>query len=184
MNATGFIETRGLIPAIEAADVMLKTAQVELVERSIIGGGIVTITVTGDIGAVKSAIDAGASSAQNFGREVFLSQHIIPRPSEQLAGLMFSKKAAILPKSKDVGKQTKSMEIKSEIKIEEKISSSKSGTIVDINKLTVKEDYKELNVKELRKLAKKYGNLGMTDEELKTANRAVLRQYFEKFKSK
>lgn len=92
MDAIGFIETRGLIPAIEAADVMLKSAQVGLVERSIVGGGIVTVTVTGDVGAVKAAVDAGASAVQGFGSENLLSQHVIPRPSEQVSDVIFEEK--------------------------------------------------------------------------------------------
>ncbi|MDF2929148.1 MAG: hypothetical protein K0Q75_1386 [Anaerospora sp.] len=56
MLALGLLETRGLVPAIEAADVMLKAAQVELIGRTLTGGGLVTITVTGDVGAVKAAV--------------------------------------------------------------------------------------------------------------------------------
>ena len=90
MNAIGLIETKGLIPAIEAADVMLKTAQVELIERTLVGGGIVTIIVTGDVGAVKSAVDAGASAVLQFGQEKLNTQHVIPRPHSEVESIILS----------------------------------------------------------------------------------------------
>lgn len=80
MQALGFIETRGLLPAIECADVMLKTAEVELVGRTFVGGGLVTITVTGDVAAVTAAVEAGAKAARQVAHSSLVSQHIIPRP--------------------------------------------------------------------------------------------------------
>jgi ethanolamine utilization protein EutM len=81
-SALGFIETRGLVAAIEAADVMVKAANVELVSRESIGGGYVTVVVTGDVGAVKAAVDAGATSARKIGELV--SAHLIPRPHDDV----------------------------------------------------------------------------------------------------
>ena len=76
--ALGMIETRGLVPAIEAADAMTKAAEVRLVGREFVGGGYVTVMVRGDVGAVKAATDAGAAAAQRVGELV--SVHVIPRP--------------------------------------------------------------------------------------------------------
>jgi ethanolamine utilization protein EutM len=84
--ALGFIETRGLVAAIEAADVMVKAANVELVGRESIGGGYVTVIVNGDVGAVKAAIDAGATSAKKTGELV--SAHLIPRPHDDLVKIL------------------------------------------------------------------------------------------------
>ena len=67
MQALGMIETRGTLAAIEAVDVMLKSADVTLVEKTKIGGGLVTVTVTGDVAAVTAAVDAGASAAEHLG---------------------------------------------------------------------------------------------------------------------
>ena len=67
MQALGMIETRGTLAAIEAVDVMLKAADVTLVEKTKIGGGLVTVTVTGDVAAVTAAVDAGASAAEHLG---------------------------------------------------------------------------------------------------------------------
>ncbi len=77
-NALGMIETKGLIGAIEAADAMVKAANVYLVGKVHVGGGLVTVMVRGDVGAVKAATDAGAAAAQRVGE--LISVHVIPRP--------------------------------------------------------------------------------------------------------
>ncbi len=77
-NALGMIETKGLVGAVEAADAMVKAANVTLVGKTQVGGGLVTVMVRGDVGAVKAATDAGAAAAQNVGE--LISVHVIPRP--------------------------------------------------------------------------------------------------------
>lgn len=77
-EALGMIETRGFVGAVEAADAMVKAAHVELVGKVQIGGGLVTVIVRGDVGAVKAATDAGAAAAEKVGELV--SVHVIPRP--------------------------------------------------------------------------------------------------------
>jgi ethanolamine utilization protein EutM len=77
-EALGLIETRGLVPAIEAADAMAKSANIVLVGYEKIGSGLITVMVRGDVGAVKAATDAGAVAAKNVGEVV--SIHVIPRP--------------------------------------------------------------------------------------------------------
>lgn len=77
-EALGMIETKGLVGAIEAADAMVKAANVILVGYEKIGSGLVTVMVRGDVGAVKAAVDAGAVAAKNVGEIV--SVHVIPRP--------------------------------------------------------------------------------------------------------
>jgi ethanolamine utilization protein EutM len=88
-NALGMVETRGLVGAIEAADAMVKAANVTLVGKEQIGAGLVTVMVRGDVGAVKAATDAGAA-AERVGELV--SVHVIPRPHAEVD--------AILPKVK------------------------------------------------------------------------------------
>ena len=78
LNALGMIETRGLVGAIEAADAMVKAANVTLIGRAQVGAGLVTVMVRGDVGAVKAATDAGAAAAKNVGE--LISVHVIPRP--------------------------------------------------------------------------------------------------------
>ncbi len=77
-QSLGMIETRGLIAAIEAADAMVKAANVELVGTEKIGSGLVSVMVRGDVGAVKSAVEAGAAAASNLGE--IIATHVIPRP--------------------------------------------------------------------------------------------------------
>src|SRR2546423_13520666 len=79
-GALGLIETRGLVAAIEAADAMVKAASVEILGRESIGGGYVNVAVRGVVGAVKAAIDAGATAAKKTGD--LESAHLIPRPHE------------------------------------------------------------------------------------------------------
>ena len=77
-EALGMIETKGLVAAIEAADAMVKAANVALIGYEKIGSGLVTIMVRGDVGAVKAATDAGVASASRLGEVI--SVHVIPRP--------------------------------------------------------------------------------------------------------
>ena len=81
-EALGMIETKGLIGAVEAADAMVKTADVVLVGKEYIGAGYVTVMVRGDVGAVKAATDAGAAAARRVGELV--SVHVIPRPHTEV----------------------------------------------------------------------------------------------------
>ncbi|NPV69157.1 MAG: ethanolamine utilization microcompartment protein EutM [Firmicutes bacterium] len=78
LEALGMVETKGLVGAIEAADAMVKAANVTLIGYEKIGSGLVTVMVRGDVGAVKAATDAGAAAAQKVGEVV--SVHVIPRP--------------------------------------------------------------------------------------------------------
>ena len=85
-EALGLIETRGLVGAIEAADAMVKAAQVDLLGKEQVGGGLVTVMVRGDVGAVKAATDAGAAAAEKVGELV--SVHVIPRPHVDVEGIL------------------------------------------------------------------------------------------------
>jgi ethanolamine utilization protein EutM len=80
--ALGMVETRGLVGAVEAADAMVKAANVTLIGSEYVGGGYVTVMVRGDVGAVKAATDAGAAAAKRIGELV--SVHVIPRPHEDV----------------------------------------------------------------------------------------------------
>lgn len=86
LNALGMIETKGLVGAVEAADAMVKAANVTLVGKSQVGGGLVTVMVRGDVGAVKAAVDAGATAAKNVGE--LISVHVIPRPHNEVETIL------------------------------------------------------------------------------------------------
>lgn len=85
-EALGLIETKGLVGSIEAADAMVKAANVYLVGRELVGGGLVTVMVRGDVGAVKAATDAGAAAAQRVGE--LISVHVIPRPHTEVESIL------------------------------------------------------------------------------------------------
>ena len=85
-NALGMIETRGLVGAIEAADAMVKAANVTLIGKEQVGGGLVTVMDRGDVGAVKAATDAGAAAAERVGE--LLSVHVIPRPHTEVDAIL------------------------------------------------------------------------------------------------
>ena len=85
-NSLGMIETKGLVGAIEAADAMVKSAKVQLVGKEQVGGGLVTVMVRGDVGAVKAATDAGAAAAEKVGELV--SVHVIARPHTEVDNIL------------------------------------------------------------------------------------------------
>jgi ethanolamine utilization protein EutM len=85
-KALGLIETRGLVAAIEAADAMVKAANVKLLGREFVGGGLVTVMVQGDTGAVKAATEAGAAAASRVGE--LISVHVIPRPHDEIEEIL------------------------------------------------------------------------------------------------
>lgn len=89
-NALGMVETLGLVGAVEAADAMVKAANVKLIGKEVIGGGYVTVMVRGDVGAVKAATDAGASAASRVGE--LKSVHVIPRPHAEVEGILPDKR--------------------------------------------------------------------------------------------
>ena len=81
-NALGMVETKGLVGAIEAADAMVKAANVTLIGKEQVGAGLVTVMVRGDVGTIKAATDAGAAAAENVGE--LISVHVIPRPHAEV----------------------------------------------------------------------------------------------------
>ncbi|MBT9672421.1 BMC domain-containing protein [Secundilactobacillus kimchicus] len=89
-NALGMIETKGLVASIEAADAMVKAANVEMVGQEKIGSGLVTVMVRGDVGAVKAAVDAGVAAAENIGE--VMSSYVIPRPHAEVENILPAKK--------------------------------------------------------------------------------------------
>ncbi|KIS24018.1 MAG: BMC domain-containing protein [Clostridium botulinum] len=88
MQALGLIETKGLLAAVEAADTMVKSADVSIMEKTYVGGGLVTISVTGDVGAVKASIEAGVAAVKKLDEGFLVSEHVIPRPHEELESII------------------------------------------------------------------------------------------------
>ncbi len=91
MQALGLIETRGLLAAVESADTMLKSADVSILEKTYVGGGLVSVAVTGDVGAVKAAVEAGAAAVKKLDSALLISEHVIPRPHDDLNNIFGTK---------------------------------------------------------------------------------------------
>lgn len=92
MQALGLIETRGMVAAVESADVMLKTAEVTLIEKTYVGGGLVSIAVAGDVAAVQAAVEAGVRAVRQISDALLISHHVIPRPHGELDVLIVQPK--------------------------------------------------------------------------------------------
>lgn len=116
------IETRGLIAAIEAADIMVKSSNVNLISRQKIGAGLVTITVEGDVGAVRAAVDAAEEGVHILGCEL-ISSHVIPSPSKELEVFFDDEK---------IKETVKAIETEYEEEIAERIDSEESVENIDI----------------------------------------------------
>ena len=86
MQALGMIETKGLVGSIEAADAMVKAANVYLIGKEFVGGGLVTVMVRGDVGAVKAAVEAGGTAAARLGEVI--ATHVIPRPHSDVEKIL------------------------------------------------------------------------------------------------
>ena len=85
-EALGMVETKGLVGAVEAADAMVKAANVHLIGKTLVGGGLVTVMVRGDVGAVKAATDTGAAAAERVGE--LISVHVMPRPHSDVEAIL------------------------------------------------------------------------------------------------
>ena len=85
-QALGMIETKGLVASVEASDAMVKAANVTLIGKELVGDGLVTVMVRGDVGAVKAAVDAGATAADKVGS--LISVHVIPRPHSEVEAIL------------------------------------------------------------------------------------------------
>ena len=88
MDALGFIETKGLLAAVEGADAMLKAAAVTLLEKNISGGGLVTVSVTGEVSAVQASVEAGAAAIRRIEGTELVSQHVIARPYDEISKII------------------------------------------------------------------------------------------------
>lgn len=156
--ALGLIETKGLIGAIEAADAMLKAANVKLVSKEKITDALITVKIVGEVAAVKSATDAGAAAAQRVGQLV--SVHVIPRPADQIEGIIYSSpisedtntknsKSEKTPRPKKVVEKEPVLNFSSEIKedISEKKTEVKKQVADEVVKEKPKTEKKKDDVK-------------------------------------
>jgi microcompartment protein CcmL/EutN len=151
MQAIGMIETKGLLAAIESADSMTKSANVQILEKVYVGGGLVTIIVNGDVGAVRAAVDAGVAAVKTLGEEFLISEHIIPRPHEDLKAIMEfgQKKEEIKENITDV--EVKEQILEKEIVVE-KIEETESENEIFSDSLEADSQVENLEIVEEEKI--------------------------------
>ena len=135
MQAIGMIETRGVLAAIESADVMLKTANVRLVSKEKVGGGLITVIVEGDVAAVKASVEAGAYAVENLDKSLLVSKHVIPRPVSDVHDLLLAdikelKEEKNLSKDKEEIIVSDKVEDGLELKEEKNLSKDKEEIII------------------------------------------------------
>lgn len=166
MQALGLIETKGLLAAVEAADTMVKSADVSIIEKTYVGGGLVTISVTGDVGAVKASIEAGVAAVKNLDEELLVSEHVIPRPHEELKSIIGSntpKEDSSSNEDPDNVEDTEKAELLEDLengesveKIKNKIKENQDPLDMDLDKL-YKVNLENLNKDDVDNLVSKNG---------------------------
>lgn len=185
MQALGLIETKGLTAAIEGADAMLKSADVRLLEKTIVGGGLVAIAVTGDVAAVKAAVEAGAAAVVRISSLLLISQHVIPRPHEDLSSMVGPGEDPQDPVEPAIEYQA-AEEIKEAEKTEKTEEALHHKEAVD--KMMLECGLEEtidalgkLKVTELRNLARRYRDFGITGRAVSKADKRLLLAEFRKY---
>lgn len=200
MKALGLIETKGTLAAVEAADAMVKAADVTLVEKTRVGGGLVTITVTGDVAAVQAAVDAGAAAVERIAASSLAAKLVIPRPHEELE-ILFTPKGPggktdpgvtdeEEPEAEDAAVGDAVKEVVKEVEesphpaLPEKLDRQILDTIIE--KYGIAEGMAMadgLKVTALRTLAREYGELKISGREVSKANKQLLleelKSYYE-----
>ncbi len=194
MKALGMIETRGLVASIEAADAMVKAANVTLTCKEHVGGGLVTVMVRGDVGAVKAAVDAGAAAAERVGELV--SVHVIPRPAgdlEPILGGSGPEEAepsprppvpAPAPAPAPAPEPEPEPVASEEAHVEETVEPEEETGTADPDHLYTEEEMAGMTVAQLRTAARTIRIDNMTKKEIRFAKKDELVEAIRKFQEK
>jgi microcompartment protein CcmL/EutN len=188
MQAIGMIETKGLVAAVEAADAMLKAANVSLRTKELVGGGLVTVIVIGEVGAVKAATDAGAAAAARVGE--LLSVHVIPRPIAEIDEIL----AQLVEPSTDTPTVSEAAPVSTapasttsvsaapvpETPQPTKTPNEPAATSATTSDRLSLEALAKLRVTELRTLLRKQPGVELTNQEIKFANKEALLAAFKR----
>lgn len=183
-ESIGLIETMGMIAAIEASDTMLKTANVTLINKEVVKGGLVTVVITGDVGAVKTAVDSAVAAVEHLGNGLLISSHVIPRPDRSIQTL--------LPDGNDLVKDTfeefpledkvvelqDSIEDKLEVQLLEipkELSEEDMRTLLKEDQVNIVREYLlNQTVAQLREVAKQHNDFIIERKQLYRTNKADL----------
>ncbi len=197
MQALGMIETKGLVGAVEAADAMVKAANVCLIGKEHVGGGLVTVMIRGDVGAVKAATDAGAAAAQRVGE--LISVHVIPRPHEEMASLIaFSEPTRLeeIPEPRAEKPASAPEEVEVVTKGEAPAEEPSKSAVMDpgeihkavVDSVVLEKGLEEaiamlnkLTVVKLRNLAREYKDFGIAGRGISKADKQVIITAFMRY---
>lgn len=190
--ALGLIETKGLVGAIEAADAMAKAADVKIISKEKITAALVTIKISGEVAAVRSALDAGAAAAQKIGQLV--SVHIIPRPDDQIDFILYDQ--SLIPddkESENVSGDGEAGELSQDGAIdpayspdpgnEDEVYPDENDIIEDLDIKDIDlNELENLSVHKLRSMARGLKDFPIKGREISKANKQVLLDYFRTMK--
>lgn len=209
MQSLGMIETKGLVALVEATDTMLKTANVNFLKIEKIGAGLVSVIITGDVSAVKTAVDAGVRSVENLGDDFLKSYHVIARASDDL-NLLFQESKLDFEKNKEVFlgndentkdenfKQVEIVEYEENLKTEENTLQNKEVVLEEVflNRDNVDEylrvnsferffeELEKLRLSDIRHILKKYKNLSISHKDISKSSKKrlieELKMYYER----
>lgn len=178
MKALGLIETKGTLAAVEAADAMVKAADVTLVEKTRVGGGLVTITVTGDVAAVQAAVDAGVAAVERIAASSLAAKLVIPRPHEELE-ILFTPKG---PGGKTDPGVTDEEELEEGVAVGETVEEVVGDVVGEVEESPHPALPEKLDRQTLDSIIEKYGiaeGMAMADGLKVTALRTLAREYGE-----
>ncbi|MBX2991758.1 MAG: BMC domain-containing protein [Bacteroidetes bacterium] len=159
--ALGMVETRGLVGSIEAADVMVKTANVRILDSEYIRNGFVTVKCIGEVAAVKAAVDAAAAAAQRVGH--LIATHVIPRPAEEIESILRGSSPKATAPATNPAPEPKRSVVET---IDMFVASSDDDEY--------KEQLDAMTVHQLRTLAREVGGLGIAGRQISKANKKLL----------
>lgn len=178
MKALGLIETKGTLAAVEAADAMVKAADVTLVEKTRVGGGLVTITVTGDVAAVQAAVAAGVAAVERIAASSLAAKLVIPRPHEELE-ILFTPKG---PGGKTDPGVTDEEELEEGAAVGETVEEVVGDVVGEVEESPHPALPEKLDRQTLDSIIEKYGiaeGMAMADGLKVTALRTLAREYGE-----
>ncbi|MBO0480006.1 BMC domain-containing protein [Vagococcus fluvialis] len=188
-EAIGLIETMGIIAAIEASDVMLKTSNVTLLNKEIVKGGLVTVVITGDVSAVKTAVDAAVVAVNRLGVGLLMSSHVMARPDRSIESLLPKTKEKSESNFSDVEESIEEMPVVSDlnteieeivieetvIELQDDLSEIQMKELLDNHqKETVRSYLLDKTVAQLREMAKQHNDFVIERKELYRTNKSDL----------
>lgn len=190
MTARGFIETTGLLAAIEAADAMVKAADVRLIGKNLVGGGLVTITVAGEVSAVRASVDAAVTAVRCIDGAALVSQHVIARPYEEVFRIIVPEKSSMeleIHPVVEVEVETKAsgqfeasgiVQENEDIEVQKKVVETPEVEVDPAPKLEPKRytlsELTKTTVSRLRQIALEMSDISLTREEIRTATKRKL----------